>query len=257
MALVRAILRSPLRDLTVVSFAGPDLGMLCAAGKVKRAVYGFASLDSIPLEPYFRAARQAATDPKGGSAGVLPARRPFEASEIDEGMLQWGLYAAALRLPFLPTRAGLASDALALNPWLRTVRSPYDDGEELVAMRALELDAAIVHVHRADASGNTQILGPDPFFDELFCMAARRRIVSCERVVPTAELSAEGPVQGMRIHRGLVDHVVEAPRGAAFTSCEPDYPRDEEAQRAYAASAAEPGGWATFAARYLQDGGSP
>jgi glutaconate CoA-transferase subunit A len=51
--------------------------------------------------------------------------------------------------------------------------------------------------------------------------------------------------------RGLVDHVVEAPRGAAFTSCDPDYPRDEEAQRAYAASAAEPGGWAAFSARYL------
>jgi glutaconate CoA-transferase subunit A len=238
LALVRAILRSPLRDLTVVSFAGPDLGMLCAAGKVKRAVYGFASLDSIPLEPYFRAARQAGS---------------LEASEIDEGMLQWGLYAAALRLPFLPTRAGLGSDALALNPWLRTVRSPYDDGEELVAMRALELDAALVHVHRADASGNTLILGPDPFFDELFCMAAKRRIVSCERVVSTAELSAEGPLQGMRVHRGLVDHVVEAPRGAAFTSCDPDYPRDEEAQRAYVASAAEPGGWAAFAARYLPD----
>src|ERR1017187_1462068 len=147
MALVRALLRSPLKDLTVVSFAGPDLGMLCAAGKVRRAVFGFASLDTIPLEPYFRAARQ---------AGAI------EASEIDEGMLQWGLYAAALRLPFLPTRAGLGSDALALNPWLRTVRSPYDDGEELVAMRALELDAALVHVHRADAAGNAQILGPHP-----------------------------------------------------------------------------------------------
>ena len=58
MDLVRAILRSPLRDLTVVSYAGPDLGLLCAAGKVKRAIYGFASLDSIPLEPWFRRARQ-------------------------------------------------------------------------------------------------------------------------------------------------------------------------------------------------------
>lgn len=241
MALVRAILESPLRELTVVSFAGPDLGMLCAAGKVKRAVFGFASLDSIPLEPYFRAARQ---------AGAI------EASEIDEGMLQWGLYAAALRLPFLPTRAGLGSDALALNPWLRTVRSPYDDGEELVAMRALELDAALVHVHRADTAGNGQILGPDPYFDDLFCMAAKRRILSCERVVPTDALVAEGPLQTLRIHRGMVDDVVEAPRGAAFTSCEPDYARDEEAQRAYAASAAEPGGWAAFAARYV-DGGAP
>jgi glutaconate CoA-transferase subunit A len=239
MALVRAILRSPLRDLTVVSFAGPDLGMLCAAGKVRRAVFGFASLDSIPLEPYFRLARQ---------AGAI------EASEIDEGMLQWGLYAAALRLPFLPTRAGLGSDALALNPWLRTVRSPYDDGEELVAMRALELDAALVHVNRADASGNAQILGPDPYFDDLFCMAAKRRIVSCERVVPTEELVRGGPLSTLRIHRGMVDAVVEAPRGAAFTSCDPDYPRDEAAQRAYAASAQEPGGWDAFRTRFLEDG---
>jgi glutaconate CoA-transferase, subunit A len=238
MALVKSILRSPLKDLTIVSFAGPDLGMLCAAGKVRRAIYGFASLDSIPLEPYFRAARQ---------AGAL------EASEIDEGMLQWGLYAAALRLPFLPPRAGLGSDAMQINPWLRTVRSPYDDGEVLAAMPALELDAAIVHVSRADASGNAQILGPDPYFDDLFCMAAKHRIVSCERVVRTDALLAEGGLPTMRIHRGMVDAVVEAPRGAAFTSCEPDYPRDEAAQKAYAASAQEPGGWATFCARWLAE----
>jgi len=133
------------------------------------------------------------------------------------------LYAAALRLPFLPTRAGLGSDALSLNPWLRTVRSPYDDGEEFVAMQALELDAALVHVNRADPSGNAQILGPDPYFDDLFCMAARRRFVSSERIVPTEELLRGGPIQTMRIHRGLVDGVVDAPHGAAFTSCEPDY----------------------------------
>ncbi|HEY5147405.1 MAG TPA: CoA-transferase [Polyangiaceae bacterium] len=241
MALVRAVLRSSLRDLTVVTFGGPDLGMLCAAGKVKRAIYGFASLDSIPIEPYFRAARQAGT---------------IEASEIDEGMLQWGLYAAALRLPFLPTRAGLGSDALALNPWLRTVRSPYDDGEELVAMPALELDAALVHVHRADASGNTQILGPDPYFDDLYCMAAKRRYVSCERVVRTDDLAREGSLQTMRLHRSMVDGIIEAPRGAAFTSCEPDYGRDEEMQRAYAASASEPGGWKAFSSRFVEGGGT-
>src|ERR1700735_5495014 len=59
MSLVRAILRSDLRDLTVVSYGGPDVGLLCAAGKVKRLVYGFVSLDSVPLDPHFRAARQA------------------------------------------------------------------------------------------------------------------------------------------------------------------------------------------------------
>src|SRR5438093_9854788 len=73
MSLVRAILRSPLRDLTVVSYGGPDVGLLCAAGKVRKVVYGFVSLDSIPLEPHFRRARE---------EGAV------DAMEVDEGMLQ-------------------------------------------------------------------------------------------------------------------------------------------------------------------------
>jgi acyl CoA:acetate/3-ketoacid CoA transferase alpha subunit len=58
MSVVRALLRSPVRDLTVVAWGGPDVGLLCAAGKVRKLVYAFVTLDSIPLEPHFRAARQ-------------------------------------------------------------------------------------------------------------------------------------------------------------------------------------------------------
>src|SRR6476469_1898119 len=72
MSLVRELLRSDLRDLTIVSYGGPDVGLLCAAGKVRRVVFGFVSLDSIPLDPHFRAARQ---------AGAL------EITEYDEGMV--------------------------------------------------------------------------------------------------------------------------------------------------------------------------
>jgi glutaconate CoA-transferase subunit A len=236
MALVREILRSPLRDLTVVAYGGPDVGLLCAAGKLRRLVYGFVSLDSIPLEPHFRAARQ---------AGALEAR------ELDEGMLQWGLYAAALRLPFLPTRAGLGTDVLAIHPELRLVRSPYDDGEELVAMPALELDVALVHLNRADARGNAQFLGPDLYFDDLFLMAAKRRFLSCERVVETSDLLKGGSFHTLRIPRHLVDGVVEAPGGAHFTECPPDYGRDEAFQRAYVAAAGDPAQWAAFRARWL------
>jgi glutaconate CoA-transferase subunit A len=60
-SLVRAMFHSDLRDLTVVTYGGPDAGLLLAAGKVKRPLYGLVSLDSIPLEPHFRAARQAGT----------------------------------------------------------------------------------------------------------------------------------------------------------------------------------------------------
>jgi acyl CoA:acetate/3-ketoacid CoA transferase alpha subunit len=235
MSLVRAILRSDLRDLTVVSYGGPDVGLLCAAGKIRRLIFGFVSLDSIPLEPHFQAARQ---------AGAI------EVTEYDEGMLQWALYAAACRLPFLPTRAGLGSDVLTVNPQLRTVRSPYDDGEELVAVPALPLDAALVHLNRADASGNAQFLGDDLYFDDLFCAAAEQAYVSCERIVPTAELAAAGPTR-LRVHRWMVAGVVEAPNGAHFTSCAPDYGRDEVFQGAYAAAAKDPQEWARFAATYL------
>lgn len=236
MALVRAIARSSLKDLTVVSYGGPDVGILCALGKVKKLIYGFVSLDTIALEPHFRAARQ-----RGG----------IEAIDLDEGMLQWGLYAASLRLPFLPTRAGLGSDVFRIHPGLRTVRSPYEDGEELVAVPALALDAALIHMNRADASGNGQFLGPDLYFDDLFCMAARRRFMSCERIVPTRDLLAEGSIHTLRIHRMMIDGVVEAPLGAHFTSCEPDYGRDEAFQQEYAASAQGPSAWASFKATYL------
>lgn len=236
MSLVRAICRSDLTDLTVVSYGGPDVGLLLAAGKVRKLVYGFVSLDSIPLEPHFRAARQ---------TGAI------EVAEYDEGMLQWGLYAAACRLPFLPTRAGLGSDVPKVNPDLRMVRSPYDDDEELLAVPALRLDAALVHASRADAHGNAQFLGPDPYFDDLFCMAAERAYVSCEQVVATAGLTAAAPVQTLRIQRWMVAGVVEAPQGAHFTSCEPDYGRDEEFQREYASAAGDATAWAAFRASYL------
>jgi glutaconate CoA-transferase subunit A len=49
-----------------------------------------------------------------------------------------------------------------------------------------------------------------------------------------------------------VDGVVEAPGGAHFTECPPDYGRDEAFQREYAAAARDPGAWAAFEARYLQ-----
>jgi glutaconate CoA-transferase, subunit A len=236
MALVRALAASDLTDLTIVSYGGPDVGLLVAAGKVRRVVTGFVSLDSIPVEPHFRLARQ---------------RGSISLTELDEGMLHWGLLAAAHRLSFLPMRAGLGSDVLRVNPELRTVRSPYSDGEEFVAVPARALDAALIHMNRADARGNGQYLGPDPYFDNLYCLAAERAFMSCERIVPTADLLAAGPPQSLLINRAMVAGVVETPNGAHFTSCVPDYGRDEAFQALYARSAASPEAWAAFAATFL------
>jgi glutaconate CoA-transferase subunit A len=241
MAVIRAILRSDLRDLTVVSYGGPDVGLLCAAGKVKKVVFGFVTLDSIALDPHFRIARQ---------SGAI------EAGELDEGMFYLGLYAAAQRLPFLPTRAGLGSDVLRVNPEIRTVRSPYagafGEHEELVAVPALRLDAAFVHMNRADRHGNAQCLGPDPYFDDVFLGAADRRYVTAERILEPGELLGEGPIQTILVNRLQTDAVVETPGGAHFTSCVPDYSRDEAFQRDYVKAAGDPGTWAEFVSRYLE-----
>src|SRR5215475_7315364 len=95
MAFVRALLRTDVKDLTVVTYGGPDIGLMCSADKVKRVYYGFVSLDSPPFyDPWFAKAR---------TTGSIEAR------EMDEGMLRCGLHAAAQRLPFLPIRAGLGS----------------------------------------------------------------------------------------------------------------------------------------------------
>ncbi|MHB8328727.1 MAG: CoA transferase subunit A [Acidimicrobiales bacterium] len=236
MAAVRAILRGAVRDLTVVSYGGPDVGLLCAAGRVRKVVFGFVTLDSIALDPHFRAARQ---------------QGRVEAMEVDEGMFYLGLLAASQRVPFLPTRAGLGSDVLRVNPELRTVVSPYADAEELVAMPALRLDAAFVHVNRADTHGNGQVLGPDPFFDDLFLGAADRRFVTAEKVVDPGALLDTGPMQTIPITRLYTDAVAEVAGGAHFTSCPPDYGRDESFQSAYAKAAADPDAWSAFEERFL------
>ncbi|MET8019813.1 CoA transferase subunit A [Streptomyces decoyicus] len=228
MALVRALLRSDVTDLTVVSYGGPDVGLLAAAGRIRRLVAAFATLDSIPLEPHFRAARQ---------------RGAFELTEIDEAMFMWGLHAAANRLPFLPVRSGLGSDVMRVNPGLKTITSPYEDGETFVAMPALRMDAALVHLHRADRRGNGQYLGPDPYFDDLFCEAADEAYVSCERLV---DGFAGAVPQTLLVKRHSVTGVVETPNGAHFTSCVPDYGRDEPFQKLYATTP-----WPQFAERFL------
>jgi glutaconate CoA-transferase, subunit A len=236
MAFVRALCRSDVKDLTVVSYGGPDVGLLCATGKVRKVVFAFVSLDSIALEPHFRNAMQ---------TGAI------ETLQLDEGMFLLGLQAAAWRVPFLPTRVGLGSDVVAKQAEIRTVTSPYDDAEELVAMPALHLDVALIHQNRADAAGNAQFLGPDLYFDDLMCQAAQHAFVSCERIVDTGDLLKEGSHHTLRISRLWTDGVVETPHGAHFTSCTPDYERDEAFQRDYAAGAKSPEAWAQWKTAWL------
>lgn len=234
MSLVRAVVRSAAQDLTVVSFGGPDVGILCATGQATRVVHGFVSLDTLPIDPHFAARRQA-----GAVHNV----------EYDEAMLVAGLRAAGRRLPFEVIRSGLGSDAVERDPALRTIRSPYGDGEELLAMPAVPLDLALLHLDRADATGNAQCLGADAHFDDLFALAATTTVLSADEIVPAGSFVDALPAT-LLLNRTMVDHVVHSPGGAHFTAAEPTAARDEAFQRYYAASTS-PAAWADFRARFV------
>ena len=94
--------------------------------------------------------------------------------------------------------------------------------------------------------------GPDPYFDDLFCLAAERAYVSCEQVVDTAGLTVDTPVQRLLLSRMMVSGVVEAPNGAALH----DLHAGLRARRGVPAPlrrqrAGDPEAWAAFEERFL------
>lgn len=238
MALVRAIARSNLKDLTVVAgYGGPEIGILAASGKIKKLVFAFCTLDHIPLDPHFRATRQAGA---------------YEVFELDEGMFHWGLRAAAMKLPFLPSRAGVGTDIIRQSAFeFKTVKSPYEDGEELVAMPAINVDVALIHAHRSDERGNILTLSDDPLFDELLVRASERTFVSVEKVVSTAELDMRNNGRFNLVDRCFITGVAEVPHGAHPTSANPDYQLDMKHIKTYVDSAASPEAWAEYRAKFV------
>jgi glutaconate CoA-transferase subunit A len=229
MALVRALLRSPLRDLTVVAYGGPEVGMLCAR-QDQEAVYGFVSLDAIRLNP----------GPAGARRGQLRAR------ELDEGLLQWGLRAAACRL-LLPTPVGAGERGRA-NPEFRTGASPCCGTAAGDAGAAS--DVALLHVDRADRRGNVQTVGRIPTR-----RAVRPRcsalLVSCEQLSERLDLSHSDAARCNIVERSYISGVVHAPFGAHPTSNPPAYGWDATHLQAYCALAGEAGGWERYCAEYL------
>jgi len=237
MALIREILRSDLKDLTIVTYGGADVGMLCAAGKIKKLVFAFVSLDFIPLEPYFRQARQS------GSIEVM---------EIDEGMMVLGLKAAGYGCPYIPTKIGLGTDLInpRVNPDIKIIDSPYDD-KEWVAMPALKLDAALVHVDRADSRGVCQIKGPDHYMDDLFVRAADLTYVTCDELAADGYFTSQEEARFVFWERAQTTGVCHTPYGAHPSSCWPLYGFDVSHFKTYTASAKEENGWENYMKEFV------
>jgi glutaconate CoA-transferase subunit A len=166
--------------------------------------------------------------------GLSPhARRVMESGEIE--VTEWSNYtlavrfkAAAMGVPFLPSRSLLGTDTFRRSA-ARVIACPFT-GEKLAAIPALYPDVAAIHVHEADRTGNCRIVGTSVADLEL-ARAAKRLIITCERLVPEDEIRRD-PTRTV-IPFFLVDAVCELPYGSYPGNMPGEYFSDEEHLRAW------------------------
>jgi glutaconate CoA-transferase subunit A len=161
--------------------------------------------------------------------GLSPhARRVLESGEVE--CAEWSNYALAVRfkaaamgLPFLPARSMLGTDTFRRSA-AKAIRCPFS-GETLLALPALYPDAAAIHVHEADRYGNCRIRGTT-VADVDLARAARRLIITCERLIPHEEITRDPSLTAIPFF--CVDAVCEVPYGSYPGNMPYEYFSDEE-----------------------------
>ncbi len=126
----------------------------------------------------------------------------------------------------------------------RTVRDPYTR-EDFVAIPAIIPDVTLLHVHEADEHGNFRIVGAK-YDDLLMAKAAKRLIVSCERLISVNQMADRSELT--ELPGFLVDAVVVAPGGAWPHGCDGEYGHDVAFFGSYLAATANEQAYATFLA---------
>src|SRR5262245_34480414 len=160
--------------------------------------------------------------------GLSPhARRVLESGTVE--VCEWTNYALAVRLqaaamgvPFLPSRSMLGTDTLAHSA-AKVIECPYT-GRPVVALPALYPDVAAIHVHEADCYGNCRVRGVTVADLEL-ARAAKRVIITCERLIPHEEFRRD-PDRTV-IPFFCVDAVCEVPYGSFPGNMSGEYFSDE------------------------------
>jgi glutaconate CoA-transferase subunit A len=115
--------------------------------------------------------------------------RRLEIEDHSNLSIAFALEAAALGVPYLPTRSLLGSDVLARNPRLRVAACPFT-GDPLVLVPALAPDVAVLHVQRADPHGNCHAWGPTGV-SAAAGKASRTVIVVAEELVEPAVIRSD------------------------------------------------------------------
>ena len=161
--------------------------------------------------------------------GLSPhARHVMESGEV--ACTEWSNYtlavrfkAAAMGVPFLPVRSLLGTDTFRHSAAC-AVACPFT-GETVALVPALYPDVAAVHVHEADRYGNCRLRGTS-VADLDLARAAKRLIVTCERLVPNDDIRREPDRTAIPFF--CVDAVCEVPFGSYPGNMPYEYFSDEE-----------------------------
>ncbi len=140
-----------------------------------------------------------------------------------------GLRAAAYGIPFQPVAGVHGSDIAKLNGWHKIV-DPYGSGAEVYVIPAIRPEIAVIHANEIDEQGNARVLG-SPFWDHPLTRAARRVLVTAEKLVPTSVLAAQPELT--LVPGFMVEAATVVPRGAWPGSMHPFYEIDYPAVEAY------------------------
>lgn len=166
-------------------------------------------------------------------------RRAVESGELDvenhsNFSIALALQAAAMGVPYLPTRTLLGSD-IAAEPQFNVTEDPFE-GERVVQVPAIAPDWAVVHVQRAAPTGDAHFWGNTGITYEAV-RAADRVLVTAEEVVEPSVVKSDP--SRTRITREQVDAVVEVPFGAHPSPVAGAYNRDNEFFLEYAEATRE------------------
>ena len=183
--------RSGLNVYGVLS--GIEVDMLVGAGAVASTNTSYVGLDELGQAPNWQRAA---------------AAEEIKVNEWSEWLITAAFRAANMALPYIPWPTSRHSD-LAQELGLVEVTCPYTQ-TPLLAVPAINLDVAVVHVTRCDSEGNAELALPlDHMYDvdALTARSARTIIVCAEEI---------GPVDPNRVQLvgREVTAVVHAPRGA-------------------------------------------
>jgi len=212
------IVRQKRRDLTLVSPISDMLfDVLIGSGCARAVVAAWVGNVSAGSGYNFRRAVE---------EGVP---HPLEVTDHSNLTIGLALQAAAVGVPYLPTRSTLGTDLLARNPHLKEIVCPFTE-QKLVAVEALAPDVAILPVQQADSEGNAHVRGNLGVIREA-ARAARKVIVMAEEIVPEEAIRAD-PNRTL-IPGFLVTAVVHQPGGCRPSPCEGYYGRDHEVFHEY------------------------